>query len=128
MVINSFEDIISWQKAKEFTKEVYKTFKPIEDKIFFDQVYRASLSVMNNIAEGFERGSEKDFIKFLYIAKASCAEVRSMLYLARDLDYLNDEKYAELTNMSTEISKLVYGLIKSLMKEKQDSLKSKGKS
>ncbi len=114
MGIKSFEDILSWQEAKELTIMIYNKFQNIKDKIFYDQIYRASLSVMNNIAEGFERGTEKDFIKFLYIARSSCAEVRSMLYLAKDLRYLTEEEYKEFITKSIEISKLLYGLIKKM--------------
>ena len=69
---------------------------------------------MNNIAEGYERSSNKDFKYFLYIAKGSCAEVRSMLYLASDLSYINKEKFKVMNNLTTEISKILSGLIKAL--------------
>ena len=89
MSLEKFEDIIAWQKAGKLTLSVYKTFKCCKDYNFKDQIQRATVSIMNNIAEGFERKSNKEFIRFLYIAKGSCGEVRSMLYLAIKLNYIN---------------------------------------
>jgi four helix bundle protein len=86
MKIERFEDIIAWQKAKELSVRVYSLFSESRDFGFRDQIERASVSVMNNIAEGFERKSNKEFIHFLFIAKGSCGEVRSMLYLAKELN------------------------------------------
>lgn len=114
MNIKKFEDILSWQKAKELTLSVYKAFKNTKDYSFNDQIQRASISIMNNIAEGYERGSEKEFKKFLYIARGSCGEVRSMLYIAKELNYINSEQFKYLFELSIEISKLIYGLIKKL--------------
>ncbi len=88
MVIKKFEEIISWQKARELNLIIYSHFKNSKDFGFRDQIQRASVSIMNNIAEGFERGGNKEFKNYLYISKASCAEVRSMLYLALDLGYI----------------------------------------
>lgn len=88
MKIEKFEDIIAWQKAKELTLTVYTVFKANRDYAFRDQIQRASISIMNNIAEGFERGSNPDFREFLFIAKGSCGEVRSMLMIAEELGYL----------------------------------------
>ena len=76
MKIKSFEEIISWQKAKELNIIIYKDFKFCKDFSFRDQIQRATVSIMNNIAEGFEGGGNKEFKNFLYIAKGSCAEVR----------------------------------------------------
>ncbi|HBF87369.1 MAG TPA: four helix bundle protein [Bacteroidales bacterium] len=114
MRIERFEDILSWQKAKELTLEVYKTFEKSNDFGFKSQIERASVSIMNNIAEGFERKSNKEFKQFLFIAKGSCGEVRSMLHLAMDLNKIDKQKFDELYNLSLEISKLLSGLIKTL--------------
>lgn len=114
MKIEKFEDIISWQKAKELTINVYKTFEKHNDFSFKNQIERASVSVMNNIAEGYERKSNKEFKHFLFIAKGSCGEVRSMLYLANDLNKIDKNKFEELYDLSLEISKLLSGLIKTL--------------
>ncbi len=114
MRIEKFEDIISWQKAEILTLEIYKKLNNCRDFAFRDQIQRASVSIMNNIAEGFERKSNKEFKHFLFIAKGSCGEVKSMLYLTNKLGYLNKEKNNELQNLSTEILRLLSGLIKAL--------------
>src|SRR4030042_1804333 len=114
MKIKRFEDIISWQKAKELSLLIYKLFKSNRDFAFRDQVQRASVSVMNNIAEGFERKSNQEFRQFLYIAKGSCGEVRSMISLALDLSYINKSEYLRVYNLSIEISKILSGFIKTL--------------
>ena len=114
MKINRFEDIISWQKSKELTIAIYNAFKETRDFGFKNQIERASVSIMNNIAEGFERKSNKEFTYFLFVAKGSCGEVRSMLYLAKDLNKITDEQFKTFYNLSLEISKLLSGLIKSI--------------
>jgi len=114
MKIEKFEDIISWQKSKKLTMEIYKKFNNLSDFAFRDQIERASVSVMNNIAEGFERKSHKDFEKFLFIAKGSCGEVRSLLSLALELNYIDKIEHKKLYFDATEVSKLLSGLIKSL--------------
>lgn len=114
MKINSFEEIIAWQKAKELTIIIYKNFKYSKDYSFRDQIQRASVSIMNNIAEGFERGGNKEFRNFLYIAKGSSAEVRSMLDLATSLSYTDKKSFETMYNLSVEISKILSGLIKTL--------------
>lgn len=114
MKINSFEEIIAWQKAKELNLVVYKNFKNCRDFSFRDQIQRASVSVMNNIAEGFERGGNKEFRNFLFIAKGSCAEVRSMLDLALALKYIDELEFKKAYNLAVEISKMLSGFIKTL--------------
>lgn len=114
MKIEKFEDIIAWQKAKILTLEIYQIFKFSKDYSFKDQIQRASVSIMNNISEGFERKSNKEFIHFLHIAKGSCGEVRSMLSLSKDLKYINDDEYARLSSLALEISKMLFGFIKTL--------------
>ena len=114
---NSFEEIISWQKAREFNKRIYlatesNIFK--KDFDFVRQIRRASLSISSNIVEGFERNTDKEFIYFLYVAKASAGEVRSQLYLAFDLDYITKQEFDKLLKSVTEISRLLSGFIKYL--------------
>jgi len=99
MKIEKFEDIISWQKAKELTLNIYLTFKESKDFGYKNQIERASVSIMNNIAEGYERRSNKEFKHFLFIAKGFCGEVRSMLYLAKDLKRINNDKFNELSTL-----------------------------
>lgn len=88
-----FEEINFWQKSRVFSKQIYQITENPKFKKDFDfvrQIRRASLSVSSNVAEGFERNTDKEFIYFLYVAKASAREVRSQLYLARDLEYITN--------------------------------------
>ncbi len=110
--IGRFEDLIVWQKGKELTLLVYKTFRSNKDFAFRDQIQRASVSIMNNIAEGFERKGAKEYARFLYIAKGSAGEVRSMLYLAKELGYLSEEAFGEAFALAEEISRILAGLIR----------------
>lgn len=119
----SFEEISSWQKARYFNKRIYEITENQNFKRDFDlvrQIRRASISISSNIAEGFERNTDKEFIHFLYIAKASAGEVRSQLYLALDLNYIEKIEFEELFNDVSDISKLISGFIKYL----NDSQKS----
>ena len=114
MKVERFEDLLIWQKAKELTLLVYKTFKSNQDFGFKRQIERASVSIMNNIAEGFERRSNKEFRQFLFFAKGSSGEVRNMLHLAMELKYVNIEEYNILIGISLDISKMTAGLIRTL--------------
>lgn len=111
MRIEKFEDIQAWQKAKEMSILVYQTFSNSKDYGFKDQIQRASVSVMNNIAEGFERKGNKELSRFLYISKGSCGEVRSMLYLATELRYISQKDVDRIYDLSLEISKMLAGFI-----------------
>ena len=112
--IEKFEDIIAWQKSRILTLDIYSRFKFSRDYAFKDQIQRASVSIMNNIAEGFERKGDKELGRFLFISKGSCGEVRSMLYLALDLEYINKEVFENLYGKSLEISKILSGFLKQL--------------
>ncbi len=114
MKIERFEDIVAWQKARILTLNLYTLFKESRDYSFRDQIQRASVSIMNNISEGFGRGSDLDFKRFLYIANGSCCEVKSMLYLAKDLQYITKTDFEELFAKTDEIGRILNGLIKSL--------------
>jgi four helix bundle protein len=114
MTIEKFEDILSWQKGIHLTIDVYKTFKNNRDFGFKDQIQRAVLSVPNNIAEGYERKSNKEFKQFLFIAKGSAGEVRSLLYVAKRLDYISQSQFDTLYQLCLEISRLTSGLIQKL--------------
>jgi len=114
MKIQKFEEIIAWQKARELNLLIYKTFNTCKDYSFKSQIERASVSVMNNIAEGFERQTNKEFKNFLYISKGSCGEVRSMLSLSLDLNYINRKNFDEIYEKCVEISKILSGFIKTL--------------
>lgn len=114
MAIEKFEDLIAWQKSKDLVFFCYKGFRDCKDFSFRDQIQRAAVSVMNNIAEGFERLGNKEFKKFLYISKGSCGEVRSMLYLALELHYIDRKAFDILYEKSEETSRILSGLIKKI--------------
>ncbi|MEK7653484.1 MAG: four helix bundle protein [Patescibacteria group bacterium] len=114
MKIEKFEDIIAWKKAGELSYTIYQNFKNCRDFSLRDQIQRAAVSIMNNVAEGFERRTNKDFKNFLFMAKGSCGEVRSILYLSFKLEYINSKQFKGSYDLSVEISKLLSGLIKTL--------------
>ena len=115
--VEKFEDLIAWQKSRELAKQIYRLTNSgdfSKDYGFRDQIRRAAVSVMSNIAEGFERASRPDFHRFLVMAKASCAEVRSQLYLARDIGYLSQDEFDKTMQLATETSKIIGGLRRSI--------------
>ncbi|NNE97656.1 MAG: four helix bundle protein [Pyrinomonadaceae bacterium] len=115
--IEKFEDIKSWQLARKVSNRIYEVSKTGEfarDFALRDQMRRSSVSIMSNIAEGFEREGNKEFINFLTIAKASCAESRSQLYLALDQKYLTQEQFNEIYRELNEVGNLLGGFIKYL--------------
>ena len=112
--VQKFEDLLAWQKSRELTREVYKALQPCRDMGFKDQIQRASVSVMSNIAEGFESGTRQEFLNYLYIAKGSAGEVRAQLYAAHDIGYLNLETFKCLNGLVLECSRLIASFIKGL--------------
>src|SRR5262247_3110688 len=99
MAVKNFEDLNVWKQARQLTQEVYrltKTEKFVKDFGRRDQIRRAAISVMSINAEGFERGGNQEFVQFLYVAKASCGEVRSQLYAAMDQNYLDQKVVGDL--------------------------------
>ena len=114
---SSFEEINSWQKSRIFNKKIYLLTENTNFKKDFDlvrQIRRTQISISSNFAEGFERNTDKEFIYFLYLAKASAGEVRSQIYLAFDLEYITEKELKESLVSVTEISKLLSGFIKYL--------------
>ncbi len=112
--IEKFEDVVAWQKARVLTQQVYSLSKVgtfARDFGLRDQVQRASVSTMANIAEGFERGGDKEFIQFLSTAKGSCGEVKSHLYVALDQSYVSAEQFRGLYQQADEVSRLVAGFM-----------------
>ncbi len=112
--IGRFEDIKAWQEARNLTQLLYlltKTGDFARDFALRDQIRRSAISIMSNIAEGFERGGDKEFIQFLYIAKGSCGEVRAQLYIAHDVGYLPEDDWRKLIEQCEKISKMLSGLI-----------------
>jgi len=112
--LNSFEELTVWQLSHELAKEIYaitqrETF--FKDYSLKDQINRSCGSVMDNIAEGFERGGNKEFCQFLYIAKGSIGETRSQLYRAFDRGYIESHEFEDLKNKVEHISKQLSGFI-----------------
>ena len=112
MKIEKFEDLEVWKEAMRLATRIYQEFKTINDYGFKDQIQRASVSVPSNIAEGYERNSNKEFIQYLFISKGSAGELRTQLYLAIELKFIQKEIGIELLELSKKISAMLYKLIK----------------
>src|SRR3972149_11746547 len=113
MKVEKFEDLVAWQKARELTKQIYEITKQgafSKDYGLCDQIRRATVSVMSNLAEGFERGSSSECHQYIVIAKASCAEVRSQLYVAHDVGYITKNQFDDATKLAEEVSRIIGGL------------------
>jgi len=121
--VERFEDLIAWQKARQLTVDIYRITAHGEfakDYGLRDQIRRAAVSVMSNIAEGFDRGSRGEFHQFLVIAKASCAEVRSQLYVAQDVRYIDQEAFSNLNSSTSELSRIIGGLRAAVQKQRDE--------
>lgn len=121
--VERFEDLIAWQKARQLTAEIYRITAPGEFAKDFglrDQMRRAAVSVMSNIAEGFDRGSRGEFHQLLVVAKASCAEVRSQLYVAQDVGYIDQEMFDFVASSTSELSRIIGGLRAAVQKQRDE--------
>jgi len=107
-----FEDLEVWKRSRQLSVDIYRELKDLKDYGFRDQITRSGLSVPSNIAEGFERNSQKECINFLSYAKGSCAELRTQIYIGMDIDYISPEKGNSWVKRTTEISSMLGGLIK----------------
>lgn len=119
--VERFEDLIAWQKARQLAAAIYRATSVggfAKDFGLRDQICRAAVSVMSNIAEGFERGSRREFHQFLVIAKASTAEVRSQLYTALDAGYLDKPGFDQLMEQAVEVGKIIGGLRSAIQKQR----------
>jgi four helix bundle protein len=117
MIINKFSDIESWKEARILVREVYKlsaNSRLSKDFGLKDQIQRASVSIMSNIAEGFDSGSTKPFINYLNHAYGSSSEVQSLLFIAKDIGYISEEEFEQLTDRVEKVRKLIGGFIKYL--------------
>lgn len=117
MAIQRFEEMKVWQDSRNLSKEIYNITKNREFKRDFglrDQIQRASVSIMSNIAEGYERDSNKELIRFLKYSKGSVGEVRSLLYVALDQEYINSSQFDQLKHAATSISTQIANFIKYL--------------
>ncbi len=120
-VIERFEDLIAWQKARSLTRNVYDATRKgafARDFGLCSQMQRAAVSVMANVAEGFERRGLGEFSQFLIIAKASCAELRSHLYVALDIGYLQQADFDLLLSQAEEVARVLSGLRSSIEKQR----------
>lgn len=111
--IEKFEELIAWQKARKLTARIYRVTNEgsfARDYSLKDQVRRAAVSTMSNIADGFERGSLAEFNRFLSISKGSCAELRTQLYIAFDVEYLEKQSFESLMTQAIEVGKIIGGL------------------
>jgi four helix bundle protein len=121
-----FEDLVAWQKARLLTKEIYQTTQQsafARDYGLSGQIQRAAVSIMSNIAEGFERGNPGDYQRFLAIAKASCGEVRSQLYIAQDIGYITEAEFTHLRDLAIEVSRMTGGLLNSVQRSRNPASK-----
>ncbi len=112
--VERFEDLLMFKKARELTKDVYRSLASCRDAGFRDQIQRASVSIVSNIAEGFESGTRQEFLNYLYIAKASAGEVRAQIYVGHDIGYFNIEMFKHLKALAEECSRLVASFAKKL--------------
>jgi four helix bundle protein len=124
MKIERFEDIQGWQEARKLTKEIYDltngaVFK--RDIRLCGQIQNASVSIMANIAEGFDRQSKKEFTKFLYYSSGSASEVQSHLYVALDQGYMSEQDFTETYNQAQKTKRLINGFISYLKGKKLNS-------
>ena len=112
--VEQFEDLEVWQKSRDLVREVYRLTSDgrfSADWTLRNQIRQAALSVMANIAEGFERGGNREFLQFLAIAKGSCGETRSHLVAAQDQEYVSEDAFTEARERALEVSRMISGLM-----------------
>lgn len=127
MTITRFEDIEGWKLARELTRMVYEATRQAsfsKDYGLKDQIQRASGSVMHNIAEGFDSGSNAEFARFLRYAQRSCTEVKSQLYAALDQNYLSEEQFQRIYEQATQTHKRIGGFIRYLARNQEPGTKN----
>jgi four helix bundle protein len=112
-----FEDIEVWKKSARLSSDLYKYFAKINDYGFKDQITRSRLSIPSNIAEGAERNSKKDFIRFLQYAQGSCGELRTQIYIGIDIGYISQEAGKEWIQTTRELSAMLVGFINSIQEQ-----------
>ena len=109
-----FEDLEVWKRSARLSADIYKTLATLKDFGFKDQITRSGLSIPSNIAEGAERETDKESANFLNYAKGSAGELRTQIYIGMDIGYIDSKQGKEWINETEEISKMLYGLIKSI--------------
>ena len=128
MKTEGFENLVIWKKARELVNQIYaitRKDKFSKDWALVDQIRKAAISVMSNIPEGFERGSNTEFMQFLYIAKASCGELRSQLMIAFDQGYINKDEFDDIYNLARKVAGIIGNFINYLKKTKMKGSKFK---
>ncbi len=127
MTVQKFEDLAIWQLSRELIKDIYQILKDNKDYDFKSQIQRAAISVMNNIAEGFDRSKaakdNKQFLNFLNIAYGSCGEVKSMLYVAEDLKYIEAETAQAIRDKTLSIAVKISALMQHLQHNQRPNVK-----
>jgi len=119
--IDKFEDLVAWQKARELARQIYsltRTGSFSKDFGLKDQIQRSAVSIMSNLAEGFERGGRAEFHQFLVIAKASCAELKSQLYVALDAGYMKQQEFETIYSSADEVARIIGGLRSAVQKQR----------
>jgi four helix bundle protein len=106
-----FESLKIWQESMQLCIQIYKLIKENKDYGLKDQIQRSAVSIPSNIAEGYERQTDKEFVHFLFIAKGSCAELRTQLYLAKELQYIKEEPVKILIERTIMLSAMIHSLI-----------------
>ena len=111
---NSFENLDVWKRSSRLAVEIYSALRDCRDFSLKDQMTRAAVSIPSNIAEGAERYSDKEFARFLYIARGSAAELRTQLYIANKINLIDNKRTKEYVEEATQLSAMLHGLVKSL--------------
>ena len=114
MRIEKFEEIDSWKEARLLVNDVYKLLAGCRDFGFKDQIQRAAISVMSNIAEGFDRGSNKEFVQFLVVSRGSVSEVKSLAYAGLDIGYFDDTAFQRIIARCVKLINIINGFIRFL--------------
>jgi len=110
--VNHFEDFLVWKESMNLSIDIYKIFKCSKDFFLKNQILKASISIPSNISEGFERNTNKEFIQYLYIAKGSCAEVRTQVYFSYSIGFIDKKTFLDLLDRCKQIFSMLNGLIK----------------
>ncbi len=110
--INKFEDLEVWKEGMQLASKIYMVLSTCRDFGLRDQIQRAAVSIPSNIAEGYERNTNKDFIRFLYISKGSCSELRTQIYLAININIIDKKTGNQLLESTRKISAMLYNFIK----------------
>ena len=110
-LVKSFEDLIIWQEGVQLSIEIYKSLSACRDFGLRDQIQKSAVSIPSNIAEGFERGSDREFVRFLYYSKGSAGELRTQLYIAKALEIIEEQQCLQFIDKTKRIGSMTQNLI-----------------